>query len=391
MKSPPPPSPSSPHRRRRPFLAKYFTSPTSPIAAIRFINQLDFYLYQAQGVESKVIEKLPATLQNELQLAWFNKLKTSVSPRQLTLHDLRLALLSDFGVDSQTTKLILSRYESGHPLYLRSQSFKVIMNYMDEIDSLKSELQTHRLQGEEQRRELAEKWKRILHKTQTKQRMELEEEKKKVKDLESEICDLRLAVKGLTVMLGEKSEDRLGIRIEKAWEEFKDTVEIAKKGFESVVGDCVREGKVPDHRRLKESYRRPDTLLDGLDGLEGIEGMKGMDGLKRMKGIEAIETWETLERNHSESTTAVGSEQGPGSPQGAVSPRSSTGTSYVSCEGSPQKHHVALRQRVNNTPTRVRGKFRPLSVNYNRPKSRISMIHMDVMDRQDTPALSVDD
>lgn len=70
MKSPPPPSPSSLHKRRRAFQAKYFTSPTSPIAAIRFINQLDFYLYQAQGVESKVIEKLPAALHNDLQLAW---------------------------------------------------------------------------------------------------------------------------------------------------------------------------------------------------------------------------------------------------------------------------------------------------------------------------------
>ncbi|CCX33348.1 Protein of unknown function [Pyronema omphalodes CBS 100304] len=370
MKSPPPPSPSSLHKRRRAFQAKYFTSPTSPIAAIRFINQLDFYLYQAQGVESKVIEKLPAALHNDLQLAWFNKLKTSVSPRPLTLHDLRLALLSDFGVDPPTTRLLLSRYETGNLPYLRSQSFKVTMNYLDEIESLKTDVSSLRLQGEEERRELAEKWKRILHKTQSKQRVELEEEKKRREGLEREVQDLRLAVKGLTIMLGEQPEEQTNRRLEMAWEEFKDTVESAQKGFEKAVDKCVKDSKIPPNKRMKESYRRPETMLDGR--LEGMESLR-------------------VEITHSESTTAVGSEQGPGSPAGHGSPRSSAGTSYVSCEGSPQKHHVALRQRVNNTPTRVRGKFRPLSVNHNRPKSRMGMVHMDVMDRQDTPALSVDD
>jgi hypothetical protein len=241
------------------------------------------------------------------------------------------------------------------------------MNYMDEIESLKSEISTLRLQGEEERRELAEKWKRILQKTQSKQRVELEEEKRKREGLDREVQDLRLAVKGLTIMLGEQPEEQTNRRLEKAWEEFKDTVENAQKGFEKVVDKCVKDSKIPAHKRMKESYRRPETLLDGLEGMERVE------------------------TTHSESTTAVGSEQGPGSPPGPGSPRSSAGTSYVSCEGSPQKHHPALRQRVNNTPTRVRGKFRPLSVNHNRPKSRMGMIHMDVMDRQDTPALSVDD
>lgn len=75
----PSPSPLSAHKRSpsassasaaKRSCGKHYTSPASPIAALRFIDQIDFYLWQAAGNEAAVLEQLPATLANDLQVAW---------------------------------------------------------------------------------------------------------------------------------------------------------------------------------------------------------------------------------------------------------------------------------------------------------------------------------
>jgi hypothetical protein len=49
---------------------QHYTSPLSPIPALRFIDQIDFYLWQASGDETIVLNKISGTLKNELQVAW---------------------------------------------------------------------------------------------------------------------------------------------------------------------------------------------------------------------------------------------------------------------------------------------------------------------------------
>lgn len=199
------------------------TSPQSPIQALRFIDQLDFYLWQSSGNESVVLDSiLPTTLHTESQVAWYRKLVSSAAPRKLTLSDIRRALLKDFGVDSKTTRKVLTRYNDED--YLRSQSFKLVMNYIDEIEGLKE-----RIEKEDTAKILA-RWKRVLAKTEAKNAAAIREKEKEVAGLKRTVLELETAVRGLTSILGFPEEER-GTLTERAFERYQEEVGDAAERF----------------------------------------------------------------------------------------------------------------------------------------------------------------
>ena len=193
----------------------------------------------------------------------YNKLKASVHPRPLTIGVLRRALLHDFGVDAQTQRRVLSRYDgaaagsgggsssNGETAYLRSQTFKTVMHYLDEIAAAKVDL----AQAAADRATSAAKWKRVLTKAQLAHRQELARQQRRIDELLAEVDDLRLAVKGLTCMLSCSSaavpgELRAGGSgregLEKAFERFQAEIEDSAARFQLVlVRAVVSAGLLP--------------------------------------------------------------------------------------------------------------------------------------------------
>lgn len=191
----------------------------------------------------------------------YNKLKASVHPRPLTIGVLRRALLHDFGVDAQTQRRVLSRYDgaaagssggsssNGETAYLRSQTFKTVMHYLDEIAAAKVDL----AQAAVDRATSAAKWKRVLTKAQLAHRQDLARQQRRIDELLAEVDDLRLAVKGLTCMLscsGAAGELRAGGSgregLEKAFERFQAEIEDSAARFRLVlVRAVVSAGLLP--------------------------------------------------------------------------------------------------------------------------------------------------
>jgi len=195
------------------------------VDALRFIDQLDFYLWQASGDEQTVLSRIPSTLTNAQQVAWYNKLLASVSPRPLTLLDLRQALLADFGVDVKTARAVLAR--AGDAGYIHSLSFRVVLSYIDEIEA-----------GKEREAKLAadrdsagRKWRRVLVKAEDRYKAELREKQKLVEALGRRIEELELAVKGLTAIIAAKE----GRDIAAAWARYESEEKAAREEFREVL------------------------------------------------------------------------------------------------------------------------------------------------------------
>jgi hypothetical protein len=231
-------------KRRSP---QYSTSPDAPIQALRFIDEIDSYLWQASGNEEMVLENIPATLTKDLQIAWYRKLIASVSPRKLTIHDLREALLKDFDVDPKTQKQVLARYSGGHGeakggmIYLRSQPFKLVMNYIDEIEQLKEQLKARDKQAVEERETTETKWKSILSKMEICHSNNLNEKHAIIKGLRNQVEELKMTVKGLTVMLGEPDYSAKR-NLEKAFEAFQHELSMSSSKLKTQLMKSIPRG-----------------------------------------------------------------------------------------------------------------------------------------------------
>ena len=181
----------------------------------------------------------------------YNELQASVHPRPLTIGMLRRALLHDFGVDAPTQRRVLSRYDGAvggrETAYLRSQTFKTVMHYLDEIAAAKADL----AQAAADRAAAAAKWKRVLTKAQLAHRQELARQQCRLDQLLAEVDDLRLAVKGLTCMLscsgaesGAGGSGREGL--EEAFERFQAEIEDSAARFRLVLVRAVApDGLLP--------------------------------------------------------------------------------------------------------------------------------------------------
>lgn len=195
------------------------------VDALRFIDQIDFYLWQANNNEETVLFRIPSTLTNAQQVAWYNKLLTSISPRPLTLLDLRRALLTDFGVDAKTARTVLARYDDAG--YIRSQGFKLVMSYIDEIEAAKE----REVKILADRDNADRKWKRVLVKAENRYKAELREKQRLVEALGRRVEELDLAVKGLTAIVVAKEERDIAA----AWGKYEAELKAAGERFKEVI------------------------------------------------------------------------------------------------------------------------------------------------------------
>jgi primosomal protein N' len=138
---------------------------------------------------------------------------------------------------------VLSRYEGGDLQYLKGQSFKLVMNYLDEIEALKEEAGKVKESGMREKEEAVTKWKRLVMKAQVKHKAEIEKETIVISGLKEEIEDLKLTVKGLTCMLGEPELKR-GQSLQKAYERHREEVQKSAERFKMVLMQAVTGMKI---------------------------------------------------------------------------------------------------------------------------------------------------
>ncbi|KAI5784652.1 hypothetical protein EDC01DRAFT_729600 [Geopyxis carbonaria] len=195
--------------RRTPSSGSTLRSPNAPVHALRFIDQIDYYLWQASCDESAVLESIPSCFKTGPALNWYNNLVASKAPNKITVDSLRRALLEDFNVDAETKKVILSRYKSPDGTstnhgYYQSQSFKLVMSYLDEVENMKEQLKYRNRKAVEDRREidhLEAKWKKRYLNKEGKYLADIKEKDKKLYGLETKVSEMEETIKGLTVML----------------------------------------------------------------------------------------------------------------------------------------------------------------------------------------------
>lgn len=188
------------------------TVSTAAIDILRFVDQIDCYLWQLSGDEDLVIEAVKECFSEPLARSWFVRLVDLKKPRKVSLNDLRAGLFRDFGVDGWED-IMESRYGPGASrgeetqwagaIYFHSQQFHLTLSYIDEVEKFKDLLKFRNL-GQMNAKDLMDKELARKAEQAAWDRRALED---KTAQLEKEVSLLRARIE--RELLKNKSDDAL--------------------------------------------------------------------------------------------------------------------------------------------------------------------------------------